>query len=106
MEIFFLTIIGCHIPYIFFSGKEALLIVVDEIMRKSISLDLNKKLLKTQEKIENDVIPLVHDDKLSVSDKTTNKFGYKSMYPVIYYSLTLILYFVELILSIYLNNIG
>ena len=68
MEIFFLTIIGCHIPYIFFSGKEALLIVVDEIMRKSISLDLNKKLLKTQEKIENDVIPLVHDDKLSVSD--------------------------------------
>ena len=106
MEIFFLTIIGCHIPYIFFSGKEALLIVVDEIMRKSISLDLNKKLLKTQEKIENDVIPLVHDDKLSVSDKKTNKLGYKSMNPVIYYSLTLILYFVELILSIYLNNIG
>ena len=66
MEILFLTILGCHIPYIYFSGKEALLIVVDEIMRRSISLVLTKKLLQTQEnggdKDEIDAIPIMPED--------------------------------------------
>ena len=37
MQALFAIILACHIPYLFFSGKEALLIIVDEIMRKSIS---------------------------------------------------------------------
>jgi len=45
MQVLFLIIIACHIPYLFFSGKEALLIIIDEYMRNSISATLSKKLL-------------------------------------------------------------
>ena len=45
MQILFLIIIACHIPYLFFAGKEALLIIIDEYMRNSISATLSKKLL-------------------------------------------------------------
>ena len=46
MEFLFLIIIACHIPYIFFSGKEAMLIMIDELMRRSVSLVLSKKMLQ------------------------------------------------------------
>jgi len=45
MQSLFLIILACHIPYLYFSGKESLLIIIDEIMRKSISYTLSKKLL-------------------------------------------------------------
>lgn len=45
MEMLFLIILACHIPYLFYSGKEALLIIIDEAMRSSISLVLSKKAL-------------------------------------------------------------
>jgi hypothetical protein len=37
LRIAFAIVIICHIPYVFFSGKEALLILIDEWDRKSIS---------------------------------------------------------------------
>ena len=49
MEFLFLIIMALPIPYIFFSGKEAMLSVIDEWMRRSISLVLSKKMLQTNE---------------------------------------------------------
>ena len=44
VQISFLIVLVCHIPFIFFSGKEALCIMIDEIQRKSISSALWHKL--------------------------------------------------------------
>lgn len=45
MQGLFLIILTCHIPYCFFAGKESLLIIIDELMRNSLSYALSKKLL-------------------------------------------------------------
>jgi len=43
-QISFMLVLMCHIPFIFFSCKEALLITIDEWRRKSISNALWHKL--------------------------------------------------------------
>lgn len=43
LRVAFITMLLCHIPFIFFTGKEALLIMIDEAMRSSLSAMLQKK---------------------------------------------------------------
>ena len=43
-QVSFMLALSCHIPFVFYSGKEAMLIVIDEIQHKSISNALRHKL--------------------------------------------------------------
>lgn len=44
LEVLYMIVLAAHIPFMFFVGKEALLIMLDEIDRKSVSETLNKRL--------------------------------------------------------------
>jgi hypothetical protein len=59
-----MILLGCHIPFIFFAGKEALLIMIDEVDRKSISNALWHKLYAT-----NDVFAKENEDNMPPAPK-------------------------------------
>ena len=48
-QISFMVLLSCHIPFIFFAGKEGLLIMIDEWDRRSISNALWHKLYATND---------------------------------------------------------
>ncbi len=48
VRVSFLMILACHIPYIFYSGKESLCILVDEIMRGNMTKALEASLKRAE----------------------------------------------------------
>lgn len=54
LRILFMIVLACHVPFIFFSGKESWCIIVDELDRQSVSKTLDKRIaiLEAQEKAE------------------------------------------------------
>jgi hypothetical protein len=44
-----MIVLFCHIPFIFFSAKEGLLIIIDELDRRSISKTLDQRLEELRE---------------------------------------------------------
>ena len=50
----FIVVIGCHIPFIFFSGKDCFFNLVNEIAQKTISRSLNYKLMQITMKNDNE----------------------------------------------------
>ena len=44
LQFLFMVVLACHIPFVFFSGKESLCIIIDELDRKSVSKTLDERI--------------------------------------------------------------
>ena len=120
LRIIFLLVLGCHIPFIFFSGKESVLISIDEYNRKSIS----NALLQKSVGVKVEPAPQVSDIQdqffteslgqnaqtgdVTINSENAQKKGlaYKEMPYHIYFTATCILYFSQMLGAIYILDIG
>jgi hypothetical protein len=73
VRIAFAVVVACHVPYIFFYGKEACCIITDELINKSTSQQIEKKRSEDEEDLETPP-------------------AYLGMNSMIYYGLNLFLY--------------
>lgn len=100
LRIAFVIVIVCHIPYIFFSAKEAMLIIIDEWDRKSISTGLDKQLLNhNMHKSQN-------EDQDDATNKKKEEVAYLSMNKTYYYVATIAIYSFEILLATLVKDLG
>lgn len=93
LRLTFVIIMLCHIPYIFFSGKESFLVIVDELNRRQISINLDYSI----HGIENTTGEV---------ESFLEIMSFKSMKNWIYYSGTIFLYFVCLAGGLMIKDLG
>ena len=97
----FLMVLGCHIPFIFFTGKEATLIIIDEWDRSSISSALDAKIIEEPSLMVNN-----EDIDEGKQVKRRQSLAYKEMNMKYYYVSTILLFYLEILGAIFLNDIG
>lgn len=99
-------ILACHIPFIFFSGKEAALIVIDEFNRKSISRAIQLKMsdatLSRRDSKEEDLVKAP----VLPNRERRNSLAYHEMSYVQYFTVTTVCYITCLIFSIFIKDIS
>ena len=102
-----MTIYVFHLPPVFFPGKEALLIIIDEIDRRSISKNLEERIQKLQDRELNlnkkrknegflEEVDFVMEDEHDVID---TKLAYKDMNDRYYYFATILSFVFVTVLS-------
>jgi len=84
----FMILLACHIPYVFFLGKEGGCIVVDEVMTKSMSKSLEKRIMKETQTLDSEVIV------------------YHNMNQLAYIITTLVLYALCIVVACLTENLG
>lgn len=100
----FAIVIVCHIPYVFFAGKESLLVLIDEIDRRSISSSLDKTLNESRN--HNMITAPMSPETHNRHTLAEQLMAYHNMNRVYYYGGTLIVYIIPLILAIIVTDVG
>jgi len=93
------------VPFIQFTGKESVLIIVDELNRKSISSSLQQRVQEHSRK-KTEVTPGVEQFTSTEGTERRQSMAYKEMPYHIYFMTTLFLYSLQIIGSITIDDIG
>lgn len=104
IEVAFIVVLICHIPFVYFSGKEAACIIFDEFDRQSISKLLAEKTSKPRSESEDQTYNPLSES--SVSLKIAGRMSYKDMKPIFYLSITFGLFGIEVLGGIFLSDIS
>jgi len=89
----FLIVLACHIPYIFFSGKESLLIMIEETRDRSMSTALEQ----IHSKAAIGTVRGPDEEETPEEDESELKKLFRDMKGYIYYPTTLSLYAVQIL---------
>lgn len=98
IRVAFLIVLACHIPYIFYTGKESMLIFLVEAIDKQMS--------KALQNIESNTIRDGDNQKVDPEDEESEvKKMFKEMPGSLYYTGTLVLYGVEMTGAILITDL-